>query len=662
MSQDRAKILSRFYFFSAFLLLFSALLWAKMTYIALIKGDAYKRMAEQPNIKNAVVPADRGNLYTEAGDLLATTLIKYDVRIDLKAVDKRLFEKDYKALAKALATLPHSPPAAYYRARLLRNYRGGNRYLLLKRDLDYAAYRHMCRFPILRRGRFKGGLITVRKAVRVQPMGGLAARTIGFDDYRGRVGIEGAYGYYLRGRDGKRLEQRIARGIWKPLTDANQVEPQDGADLVTTLDLGMQDVAHHALLETLQKFHADHGCLVVMEVKTGAVKAIVNLGKGQDGTFYERRNYAIFEASEPGSAFKLFTMMAALEDHVIDTTTMVDTQGGVMRYYDNYIRDSHRGGYGVISAKRAFELSSNVGMAKLILQHYQEHPKNFVNRLYKWGLNEKLHLAIPGEGSPKIPYPGGPAWSGLSLPWMAYGYGLLITPLQLLSFYNAVANGGRLLKPRFVKAVLRDGRVEKTFGPELLNPAICSKETLSKMQDLLKGVFLEGTVKALRSDAFSMAGKTGTAQLNYWQKGQSLAYQASFCGYFPADKPKYSCIVVVSKPDPHIGFYGAQVAAPVFKKMAHYAYVNTPRVLPRALQRLAATKPLPVSAGQGAARAVRPNTMPNLSGLPGMQAVSRLENRGFRVVYRGVGRVLEQYPKAGTRISSRSIINLRLQS
>ena len=656
---EKTKILGRFYLFSAFLLCFGAAIWLQMIYISVYRGAAYKKMAASGAIRNAVVPAKRGNIYTEKGDLMAVTLSAYDIRIDLKAVDRDLFDRNYEALADSLAALPHSQTAAYYRKLLLSNRRKGNRYLLLNRNLTYPDYMRLQAFPILNRGRFKGGLIAVRKLVRVNPMGVLAARTIGFDDYRGRVGIEGVYGYYLRGRDGRRLEQRIAQGRWKSLGDSDEIEPEDGADVVTTIDLDIQNIAHHALLEAVEKFRADHGCAVVMEVKTGEIKAMVNLGRAADGSLYEKRNYAVFESAEPGSLFKLMSLMVALEDRVIDTTTQVDTQGGVMRYYGNYIRDARPGGYGVISAKRVFEVSSNVGMAKLILKHYKDHPERFVDRLYKWRLNEKLHLAIPGEGEPRIPNPNDPSWSGIALPWMAYGYGLRLTPLQILSFYNAVANDGELVKPRFVKAISRGGKVERVFGPEILNPAICSEETLGKAQDMLKGVFVDGTAKHLRSDAFTMAGKTGTVQVEYWRKDQPLQYRASLCGYFPAEHLRYSCIVVVHKPQG--GHYGAQVAGPVFKRIAHYLYAHTPKVDAQARQTAVATQGLTEKHFPYRKLSAHLNEMPNVLNAPGMQIVSQLENRGLKVTYRGVGKVVAQYPKAGTPISPHSAIRLRLQ-
>lgn len=659
MKPEKTKILSRFYLFSIPLLCAGLAIWLQMIYISVFRGDSYRKLAESRVIRHAIVPGNRGNIYTEGGDLMAVTLAEYDIRIDLKAVPKDIFNRNYKALADSLATLPHSQPAAYY-SRLLRiNRRKGNRYLLLKRNLTYPDYMRARAFPILNRGRFKGGMIAVRKLARVNPMGALAARTIGFDDYRGHVGIAGAYGYYLRGRDGRRLEQRIAGGRWKPVGDADEVEPRDGADVVTTIDLDIQNLAHQALLETLRQFRADHGCVVVMEVKTGEVKAIVNLGKGADGSFYEKRNYAVFEASEPGSLFKLVSLMAALEDRVIDTTTQVDTQGGVMRYYDDYIRDTRLGGYGVISAKRVFEVSSNIGMAKLILKSYEDHPEKFVNRLYKWRLNEKLHLAIPGEGQPRIPHPNDPTWSGIALPWMAYGYGLQLTPLQILGFYNAVANNGEMVKPRFVKEILRGRKVEKVFKPEIVNPAICSKETLGKVQDMLKGVFVSGTAENLRSDSFTMAGKTGTVQVEYWQKGQPLQYRASLCGYFPAENPQYSCIVVVHKPQ--IGYYGAQVAGPVFKRIAHYCYVHTPKVEPESRRTGVASRRITEKTSAHRELAAHLDKMPNLLGAPGMQVVSQLENVGLKVTYRGVGKVVGQHPKAGAPISSHSPIRLRLQ-
>ena len=412
------------------------------------------------------------------------------------------------------------------------------------------------------------------------------------------------------------------------------------------------------MLESLEKFEADHGCVVVMETKTGEVKAISNLGRMEDGGYYEDRNYAIYESAEPGSTFKLMSMVAALEDKVIDSSDVVDTENGRVKFYNRTVYDSHWGGYGKISAARAFELSSNTAFAKMINENYKDDPKRFLKRLYNMGLNDKLGLEIKGEGSPRFPYPGDSNWYGTTLPWMAFGYGVSLTPLQTLTFYNAIANNGEMVKPRFIKEIKKwDVSVEK-FEKQVINPAICSQTTIDKVKAMMLNVVERGTAANIYSKDFSMAGKTGTCQTEYWlEEGK---YIASFAGYFPAEDPKYSCIVVVHKPKKSLGYYGNIVAAPVFKKIAQKIYSDTPITDE---VRLADSNPKPIISdyeGYYTKSQNKAQTIPNVKGMSGMDAISILENLGLQVEYKGIGKVREQSLKAGQKLSKNQKIILQL--
>lgn len=645
---------------------FSLLLVYKLIDIQFIQGSQYRELAEKRTIKNVVIPANRGNVYSAGGSLLATSVPKYDIRIDTKTPSDKNFEKYLKPLCDALSKF-HGKPSAYYQQNIRKARVNKNRYYLLARNLGYSDYLKFRNFPLLKLGAFSGGLIVEQKTKREYPMGGIAQRTIGYEriDEDGNItrpGIDGAFGVkYLRGVNGNRLKQKIGKGQWKPIQDFNQVEPQDGYDVYTTIDVNIQDIAHHALLEQLEYFSADHGCVVVMETKTGEIKAISNLGRTSKGTYYERLNYAVGESHEPGSTFKLMAMVAALEDKVIDTSDVIDTGKGVLSFYGRRVRDSKYGGYGKISAARAFEVSSNTGLVKLINNSYKNNPTKFVDRLYKMGLNNKLDLPIIGEGIPFIPHPSDKKeWDGLDLPWMAFGYGVSLTPLQILTFYNAIANDGEMVKPRFLKYVKEFNKVIVHFEKEVINPSVCSLETAKKVQQMMKNVIEKkhGTAHNIYSPNFSMAGKTGTCQTEYWK--EPGLYISSFVGYFPAENPKYSCIVVIHKPDKKKGYYGSIVAAPVFKKIAQKIYTDTP-VIDTVINLNEKHRIVEQSydAYYGTARKFK-TIMPNVEGMPAMDAITLLENMGMKVKLIGSGKVIKQSVAKGIKIKKNQIVVLEL--
>ena len=443
----------------------------------------------------------------------------------------------------------------------------------------------------------------------------------------------------------------------------NAVEPRDGQDIVTTINTNIQDIAHHALLEQLEEYKADHGCVVVMETKTGEIKAISNLGRTVQGAYYEKLNYAVGESHEPGSTFKLMSLVAALEDKVVDTATIVDTEKGRWRIYDRTVRDSRWGGYGKISVAEAFAVSSNTAFAKIIHENYKDTPKKFVNRLMNMGIHEDLGLPIVGEGKPVLRYPGDKGWSGISLAWMSHGYEVAMTPMQTLAFYNAIANDGEMVRPRFIKEARVGGKVIKEFGRDVINPSICSGETVKIAQKLLKDVVKKdfGTGSGLYSNNFSMAGKTGTCQKNYVAKDpDKLAYISSFVGYFPAENPKYSCIVVIHEPDKGVGYYGADVSGPVFKSLAQKIYANSP-VIEKVVPHIPKYGVLEKAYGQYYVDAQKQRrNIPNLRGMSGMDAISILENMGVRVEVKGNGKVKAQSVKAGTSVNQVKKVVLQL--
>ncbi len=451
----------------------------KLCTIQFIKGDEYRALAQKRTVKDFDIEPNRGNVYSVDGSLLATSIPKYDIRIDAIQAKDALFEKHIDGLADSLSAYK-GKSSSYYKDVIRKARRNKNRYFLLARNISYSDYIRMRNFPLLREGAITGGLIVEQTTRREHPMGEIAARFIGYEridenNYATRVGIDGAFGEkYLQGQKGKRLKQKIGNGQWKPIADFDQVEPQDGLDVYTTIDVNIQDIAHHSLLGQLEKYQAEHGCVVVMDVKTGEIRAISNLARTSTGTYYERLNYAVGESHEPGSTFKTMALMAALEDNVIDTSTVVDTKNGTKYFYGRTISDSRRGGFGKISAAKALELSSNIGLATIVDDHYSKNPEKILDRLSEWKLDQKLGVSIIGEGAPDIPRPGAANWSRNALPSMAYGYNLTMTPLQTLAFYNAIANDGELIKPRFIRSVKSFDKDIEVFEKEVLVKKLCS--------------------------------------------------------------------------------------------------------------------------------------------------------------------------------------------
>lgn len=659
MSIEIGQIKKRITWISAVVYAFFLVILARLFYVALVMGPELRAQSQERVIERRPIEAKRGDIYSADGKTLATTKPVYNIHFDALTVDLTVFNGEVAELSEKLAILNPKRNAAQWE-RYLRSERDKkHRYIPLAADLNYSQLQRIKTYPILSRGTFQGGLIIQEKLERIQMATDVRSRTIGRDKDGAQAGLEGYYSNYLQGKPGNRLMQKITGNDWKPLDDPQAIEPVDGFDLFTTIDTRIQDVAQQSLLTQLKKYHADHGTAVVMEVATGRIVAMANLGRNTDSVYSELRNYAVWERTEPGSTIKLLSAMALLETGVADTSDKVNTENGVITIYGEKVRDSRKGGYGTISLRKAFEVSSNTGIVKLVQQHFEKNPEDYVDFLYTRGFHETTGITIKGESAPNIPKPKDDRWSKISLPWMAYGYGVEFTPLQLLTIYNAVANNGTMVKPQIVERIMDHGRIVEDFETAILNPAICSQDVVKKLQGLLKGAVELGTAKNIYDERIPVAGKTGTCQLNYWRGGKD--YQSSFAGYFPANDPKYSCIVVINKPDYYKGYYGNIVAGPVFKAIADEVYSQLPET-PSTLNSKELIAARTITVGEDRfEKAFQKNFLPSFNGLDARTATRILEGQELSVSFLGAGRVVRQEPPLGTPLHQCSTVKLVLR-
>lgn len=668
MTENYTSINYRIYIVAFILFLIALAIIVKLTNIQWVHGEHYRKLAKQNTIKTFVVPANKGSIYSSDGSLLAISIPEYTIAFNATIPSDKNFNEKVDSLSSSLSKLFGKSKAHYY-ALLTKSKHLKKRYVVIQNNVNYSNYMLVKKMPLFKLGSYKSGLIADLHTIRAYPLGNIAQRTIGYTsvDNKGNslsVGIEGSYDNYLNGKDGKILKQKIAHGQYKPIRDENEIEPIEGYDVVSTIDVYIQDIAHHALLETLKKFDAEHGCVIVMETKTGYIKAIANLGKGTDSKYYEQLNYAVREKGEPGSTFKLVDMIALLEDKKVDTSKVYDRNGGLITFFGKDVVDSHRDGPQRISLAKGFEISSNTVLVKAVYENYKNNPKQFVDRINNMGLNKPLGLCLKGEGIPFVPQPNTPKWNGISLPWMAFGYGVEVTPMQTLTLYNAIANNGQMIKPQFVSEIRDKNKTIKKFEKEIINPKICSEETVKKLKALLENVVKKGTAKSIYSKDFSIAGKTGTAQGNYGiNGGADKHYISSFVGFFPVKEPKYTCIVVVHKPSTVKGnYYGADVAGPVFKKIAQKIFTDSPTTMD--IKDL--NKKISKQENQYNEYSLKAqndnNKVPNVKGMPGMDAIALLEIKGLKVKLKGngVGKVKSQSILAGQPISRNSVIELQL--
>lgn len=553
------------------IVIFAGAIMYQIFNIQWVNGERWIQMAEDITMSYQEVKATRGNIYSDDGSLLATSLPFYRVAFDPTIAGAQLFKDGIDSLSLMLSkNFDHN--STYYKQKIISARQKGKQYMFLSRELiGYQKKKEMETWPIFREGRLGGGVIFTKTDKRFRPFSNLAFRTIGFlneNDYG--AGLEYSFNKYLAGTNGKALFQKISGNSWRPINDGSEIRPKDGFDIETTIDINLQDVTESALLSHLQKHDADMGCVVVMEVKTGEIKAISNLKRLSNGKYGEVYNYAVGSHGlrEPGSTFKLASYMALLEESNIKLTDTVDTGEGQLKFYKETVRDHKPGGYGKLSIQQAFEKSSNIAIAKLIDETFRENPQRFLDYLKTMGVTQPLGFQMIGEGKPNIPPIN--QWSGITLPWMAYGYGLELTPLHTLTLFNAVANNGKMIRPLVVKSIKKTDKELTTFNTSVISDQICSKATLNKLQTMLEGVVQRGTASNINNAEYKIAGKTGTAQS--LKDGRYVReYYTSFAGYFPADNPKYSAIVVMDNPTGYHQ-YGSDVAAPVFKEIADKIY------------------------------------------------------------------------------------------
>lgn len=684
------------------------LMW-KTINLGFVNAELWRELGEDNYIKYREIEAERGNIMSDDGSLLATSIPYFDIYFDpsKNTVSDRDFNKHVDSLAQSLSNhIKDHPPGKY--AELIRNWREQDRkYVLIKRGVSYQEKKLIEKFPLFELGQFRGGFIAERRSKRVRPFKNLALRSVGYVRDDRKIGLEGYFNDILAGKSGQQFMIQVDQGIWKPLEDLTQIKPDNGDDILTTIDINMQDITETALLRAMNVHDAEWGVAIVMDVKTGAIKAITNLSK-ENEDWYEIYNHAIASATEPGSTFKLASMMALLEDgYIQNLDDTIQIYKGRAEFYEEVMEDSNPLSFKIdsTSIKNAFEISSNVGIAKLVETSYgNKNAKNdnlaatrFIDRLKQFNLKVPTGIEINGEATPKMKeaYSDEDMWSGVTLPWMSIGYELTITPLQLLTFYNAVANDGTMMKPYLVSEIQRFGETVERFKPTVLKQEIAHPSTIRVAKQLLEGVIENGTGQKLKADNYRFAGKTGTAQVDYFRGSRGTrvgGYQASFVGYFPAENPIYSCIVVINKPSKG-SFYGGDVAGPVFREIADRAFASKIELHAafNALEKPTwqentlpdfgigiqsdlrdimnylnlpfygfAESELAVVTAQSDSlvierKTVRPDEVPNVVGLGLRDALYILENSGMQVDVNGFGKVIKQSIQPGTKIKGQSI-------
>ena len=678
------------------------LIIAKAIVVMTVEGKKWRTMAAAnvPARPIEIAP-NRGDICAADGRILATSVPFYELRFDPIAVDKKIFQQEIDSLAYCLSVFFKDGSKKDYKEKLTRarNGKHPNRYLLInKRRVNHMELKRIRQFPIFRLGKNRGGFQAVVSNKRLQPHVNLAVRTIGYlnesveGGTEGRVGLEAAFENQLKGESGEGVK-RMMSGTWMVIKEK---DPVDGHDIVTTIDVDYQDIVQHALKKQLEKSEATHGTAILMEVRTGDIKAIANMAKGKEGVYVENQNFAINGAGEPGSVIKAATIISLLEDGYVTPEDTIDLgRTGRYKFYDRYLSESHEG-LGKVTVTQMMEKSAN-GIAKVVFENYKNHPEKFVNRWYGMGLDKKTGICLPGEADPFIKYPKDKSWTGITLPWMSIGYELKLTPLQILAFYNAIANDGQRMRPRLVKEIRNRGEVLESFEPEEVGGRICSRKTLKQVREMLENVVKNGTARNIYTTKYRIAGKTGTARLASGASGYGGGrYRASFVGYFPADQPLYSCIVVIDNPSN--GYYATTVSAPVFREIADkvysMAYVQYGKpeyemdhslpVCKNGLKRdfetifdeldmeldgLRDTEETDwvITASDEAehvvlkSRKIDYSTVPNARGMGLRDALYVLENSGLRVGFSGTGMVQRQSLQPGSEVRKGTYIQIELR-
>jgi cell division protein FtsI (penicillin-binding protein 3) len=666
----------------------------KAFYIQQVQGSYWRGLSDSLHQRIAEIPAARGTIYSEDGQMLSTNVPQFDIYIDFRVEplhekNGKLFRENIDSLSLALADLFQDQSASQYKDQLTKAFETREPNYELKKKINYRQYLALAKFPMFKVGRYKSGMIAQERNVRLNPYQNMGYRTIGLAREQNSVGLELSYDTVLKGRNGRQLVRAIAGGVTVPVQEGEfEIAPETGKDIVSNLDVFIQEVTTNALNKMMVQNQAQWGVAMVMEVKTGKIKAIANLGKIAEGVYKEDLNYAI-TPTEPGSTFKLVTLLSALEDGVVNLNSSVDLEGGVWKVVGQTVWDSETHGKHQATILEAFEESSNVGMAKIAMTHYSNNVNAYYKHLTKLRLDSMSGIDLIGERRPQITKPGDKLYGPTTLPWMAFGYNIAIAPIQTLTLYNAIANNGVMMKPYLVSAIQEEGKVIKTFAPKVYNPQLVKPSTVKALQTALEGVCINGTAKGLfKNSLYKVAGKTGTALVANGNKGYAdKIYQSSFAGYFPAENPQYT-IVVIIKNKPHAyPFYGASVAGPVFKEISDRLYSTyihnktntTPAIALKdsqayqysvsrtSLQAIAKNIQLTYQDssvasnnwvnlnGAGkvakvAARNISDSTMPDISGLKLQDALWLCEKKGLQVKCIGKGRVVKQSIAQGTYI------------
>ncbi len=702
-SASTTMVYTRAYMVFAGICILALAIIVKVFVLQLFPSDEALKLASNFTYKVNDIEPVRGRIISSDGSVLASSVPEYEIRWDSKATyDKEEYRAKIDSLTMCLSRLFGDKTAAGYRAIFKEAHASGNRYALIHDHVNANELQAIKKFPFARKGQFKSGFVYIEKQKRDHSFKELATRTVGYGRADNEVGLELAYQDLLAGKKGKQLQEKIPGGYWKPLSDDYVEEPESGSDIVTTIDIHLQDVAHNALNRILTQHNAEWGCAILMEVETGYVRAIANLSKDKNGVYGENLNLAISQSVEPGSTMKLASLMAALDDGLIELEDSVATGRGEIMLEGRRLTDSNldKGGNGTISAEQVFEKSSNIGTALLIKRAYGTNPQKFLDKINSFGINQKLGLDLLGENSPTLyKTTKDKGWSGVSLTQLSIGYETSCTPLQTLSFYNAIANDGKMVRPQFVQEIKKHGRTIETREPSIIQKGFCKSSTIKKAKRIMEGVMEEGGTAdwVFKSSPYKVAGKTGTCKIHANGAYQENRYRASFVGYFPADNPKYSCIVVVN--DPRGGsYYGSSVAAPVFKELADKIYSTQMEFHESEVKTdslVVAQARIPVSKngnwremqtvfkglgiateekGKGewaytttkkdsvivAMRDPKEGLVPNVVGMGLQDALYLLENQGMKVRVFGYGTVKRQSIQAGANIKSNPYITIEL--
>jgi len=692
---SRKIILMRAYVALSLLIVFVVAIFAAAIKLQMGTDKVFAEQMSEKNTRIKEVEALRGNIYADDGSLLATSVPKYDVIFDLRAdgLTTKIFLAKIDSFSQLCANMFPERNASAWKEYLIKHRERRTRYLKIAKDLGYEQIKAIKTWPIARDGKFKGGVWYEEKGKRMYFMGDLAKRTIGYIKDKTSVGLEGAFDTLLRGKNGRIMQQRMSGQIWRPIQIGNNQPPVNGKDIVTTLDVRIQDIAQYSLQKGLEAESADHGCVIVMETKTGAIKAIANLTRGEDNKYHETQNYAVSEFTEPGSTFKVVSAIALLEDGYVKPNDSIDNNWGKWTWYDKPWSDSKKPPKRFYTLSECLQYSSNIGTSKFVMQHYKKNPEKFTNHILDLGLHIKPKFDIPSSNNPIIPTPDDASWSGTSLPSLSIGYSSNLSPLQVLMLYNTIANKGKMMQPYMVKEIRLEGQSLSKIEPIVLKEKAFSAATAAAVTNMLVQVVDHGTAKEIKSENYKIAGKTGTSWLNKgiggYNEENNKQFQASFAGFFPANNPEYTIVVVVN--NPKSGKYsGAQIAAPIFKNISDRIYSihikvqpaihvaslpQVPGILKGDLQKTKlvlnelgiSSKLLPSDSGvitkvgyiESTKEAhslnlkpvmVTPGFMPDLKGMGLRDALKILSELGLNANYVGYGRITEQSPAPNTKI------------